>query len=127
MTPARSFPWILALAIDVALVVAFAAIGMRSHHGGFTALGLLETAWPFLVGALLGWLVARAWRRPARLGTGLLIWFVAAAGGMALRVATGGGFAWSFLIVTLVVLAALLIGWRAIAALVARIRARPRT
>ncbi|MTE23352.1 DUF3054 family protein [Microbacterium sp. ZXX196] len=95
---------------------------MRSHHGSFSLAALAETAWPFLAGAVLGWLVARGWRRPAALATGVVVWILAAGGGMILRVATGGGFAWSFLVVTLVVLGAFLVGWRAVWALVRRAR-----
>jgi hypothetical protein len=50
------------------------------------------------------------------------VWILAAGGGMILRVATGGGFAVAFLVVTLIVLAIFLVGWRAIAALVAALR-----
>lgn len=124
--PGRSFPWPLALAIDAVLVVVFAAIGMREHHGGFTVAALLAVAWPFLAGLAVGWLVGRVWQDPAApLRTGVPIWILAAGGGMIIRVASGGGFAVSFLIVTLLVLAAFLVGWRAIARLITRIRRRP--
>ncbi|WP_232527933.1 DUF3054 domain-containing protein [Microbacterium suaedae] len=127
MTSRRPFPWILAAVLDVVLIVAFAAIGMVNHEGGFTVPGLVGVAWPFLVGAGVGWIVCLAWRVPAApLRVGLPVWILAVALGMGLRVVTGGGFAVSFLLVTAVVLAAFLVGWRAIAALVARIRDRRR-
>lgn len=120
----RRHPWIPAL-IDLVLVVAFAAIGMSSHEESVSAATLLTVAWPFVVGGAIGWLVCLAWKNPAApLRTGIPVWILAAGGGMVLRVATGGGFAVPFLIVTLIVLAVFLIGWRAIAALVTRIRAR---
>ncbi|WP_368732639.1 DUF3054 domain-containing protein [Microbacterium sp. ZXX196] len=122
MTSPRPALWPASLAADLVLVVIFAAVGMRSHHGSFSLAALAETAWPFLAGAVLGWLVARGWRRPAALATGVVVWILAAGGGMILRVATGGGFAWSFLVVTLVVLGAFLVGWRAVWALVRRAR-----
>lgn len=119
----RRFPWILAAIIDLVLIVTFAAIGMANHHGEIFP-GLLIVAWPFVAGAAIGWLVIRAWKAPARpLRSGIPIWILAAGAGMILRVATGGGFAWSFLIVTVLVLGAFLVGWRAIAALVNRARA----
>jgi len=120
----RTRPWIPAL-IDLVLIVAFAAIGMSSHEESVNAATLVSVAWPFVAGGAVGWLVSLAWRNPAApLRTGVPVWILAAGGGMALRVLTGGGFAVPFLIVTLVVLAVFLIGWRAIAALVSRIRGR---
>ncbi len=100
---------------DLVLVVLFSAIGMRTHEGGFTIAGLLGVAWPFAAGAVIGWLVARAWRRPAGMWpAGVLVWLFAVVAGLILRVATGGGFAISFGIVTLLVLGLFLIGWRAL-------------
>jgi len=119
----RRFPWILAAAIDLALIVLFAAIGMVNHHGAVLP-GLVIVAWPFVVGAAIGWIVSMAWKAPAGpVRSGIAIWLLAVALGMTLRVLTGGGFAWSFLIVTALVLGAFLVGWRAIVALVVRIRA----
>lgn len=123
VTTRARFPWILAAAIDAVLVIVFAAIGMMNHDGGLTAAGLARVAWPFLAGAAIGWLVALAWRRPAApLRTGAVVWILAVGAGMLLRVATGGGFAVSFLIVAALVLGVFLVGWRAVAALVARLR-----
>ncbi|STZ22148.1 transmembrane protein [Mycolicibacterium phlei] len=60
-----------ALATDLVLVVVFATIGRRSHAEGLTVAGIAGTAWPFLVGALVGWLLSLGWRRPyALLPTG---------------------------------------------------------
>ncbi len=113
-----------ALAADAALVVVFAAVGMAQHHGDFDAVGLAEVAWPFLAALGVAWIVALAWRAPARpVRTGLPLWAITLAGGMLLRWATGGGTALAFVIVAAVTLAILLVGWRAIAALVMRMRA----
>ena len=46
--------WPAYLATDLVLVVVFAGIGRSSH--GESLSGIFVTAWPFLVGALLGWL-----------------------------------------------------------------------
>jgi hypothetical protein len=35
---------------------------------------VLSTAWPFLAGSLTGYVVARAWRHPASLRSGAVIW-----------------------------------------------------
>lgn len=111
----------IALGIDVFLVLVFAAIGRASH--GEELSGLLVTAWPFLGGLALGWLVTLAWRAPAApVRTGLGVWVVTVAGGMLLRAATGQGTAIAFIVVATVTLLVLLVGWRAVAAVVSRRR-----
>ena len=108
-----------AAAIDVVIVVVFAATGRLSHGEGIA--GVVETAWPFVAGLALGWVIALAWRRPAApVRTGVPVWVVTVAAGMALRALTGQGVAVAFIAVASLVLGVLLIGWRSIAALVAR-------
>jgi hypothetical protein len=113
-----------AFLLDAVLVVLFAAVGRRSHAESGAVLGVLLTAWPFLVGTVLGWVVAVAWRRRAQLGVrdGIPVWVGAVAAGMLLRVATGAGTAFSFVVVATVVLGVFLLGWRALAALARRRR-----
>lgn len=113
------------LAIDVVAVLIFCALGRRSHDEGVDVSGLAVTAWPFLSGTVLGWLVSRAWRRPAALApTGVIIWISTVLVGMALRAATSTGVAWSFVIVASTVTAVFLLGWRAAFGLVARRRSQ---
>ncbi|MDQ1083678.1 MULTISPECIES: DUF3054 domain-containing protein [Microbacterium] len=123
----RSRSPLLALALDVVLVVVFAAIGRATHDGdvlGPVGLGLATTAWPFVAALLVGWLVARAWRRPIDvLRTGLPVWAVTVVLGMLLRALSGQGVAVAFVIVATVTLALLLLGWRGIARTVSRTRA----
>lgn len=112
--------WI-ALLLDVVLVLAFAALGRASHAED--PLGALVTAWPFLVALAAGWAIARAWRAPSALWpVGVVVWVTTTALGLALRGVTGGGLSGAFPIVATVTLAVFLLGWRAIAALVARSR-----
>jgi len=117
---------VLALLLDVVLVVVFAAIGRATHDGdilGAGGSGLATTAWPFLAGLLLGWVVSLGWRRPAApLRTGLPVWAVTLVAGMLLRALSGQGVAVAFVIVAGITLLLFLVGWRAIAALVARVR-----
>ncbi|MBS1905690.1 MAG: DUF3054 domain-containing protein [Actinobacteria bacterium] len=120
---ALSWPW--AVGIDVVLVIVFAAIGRASHEHSVDPLGVLETAWPFLVGLAAGWAVLRAWRAPAApLRTGALLVVITVVLGMILRVVSGGSTAIAFIIVATVTLLVFLVGWRAIAALASRARAR---
>jgi Protein of unknown function (DUF3054) len=106
---------------DIVCVVVFCAIGRRSHAEGLTITGVAQTAWPFLTGTAVGWLLARGWRRPMALApTGVAVWLCTVVVGMLLRKATSGGVAASFVVVASLVTAALLLGWRAAAKLIAR-------
>lgn len=106
---------LIALAVDSVLVVVFAAIGRANHDEGNAVLGVLGTAWPFLVGAGVGWLlVTRAGRRtPLEVGPGIPVWLCAVIVGMLLRRVVGDGTAVSFVIVATLVLGVFLLGWRA--------------
>jgi hypothetical protein len=57
---------------------------------------------------------------------GLGLWVITVAGGMLFRTLSGQGTAIAFVIVATLVLALLLIGWRAVATLIGR-RSRTRT
>lgn len=112
-----------AFALDAVLVVAFAAIGRASHDSAAFGIGLVTTAWPFLVALLVGWLATRAWRAPAApVRTGLGVWVLTVAGGMVLRALSGQGPAVPFIIVATLTLLVMLVGWRVVAALVSRTR-----
>ncbi|AEF34332.1 MULTISPECIES: DUF3054 domain-containing protein [Mycolicibacter] len=121
MRPQRDPAW---LGIDVVAVLVFCALGRRSHDEGLDISGLATTAWPFLSGTVLGWLMSRGWRRPtAVVPTGVIVWISTVLVGMALRAATATGVAWSFVAVASTVTAVFLLGWRAVFELVARRRA----
>ena len=113
---------LVALLLDVVLVVVFAAVGRASHEEASPLVGALLTAWPFLVGTALGWVVVRALRRawPLEVSPGVTVWFATVLVGLVLRRATGQGTAASFVLVAAVVLALFLLGWRALAALARR-------
>ncbi len=105
-----------AVAADVLCVLLFCALGRRNHGEGVTLAGIAHTAWPFLVGMTVGWLLARGWRAPTAIWpTGLTVWVATVAVGMGLRVLTGAGVAVSFVVVASLVTAALLLGWRRLA------------
>lgn len=113
----------LAVVVDLALVVTFAAIGRASHDESAFGPGLFTTAWPFVAALAVAWIISLAWRRPlAPLRTGLPVWLITVAGGMVLRAVSGQGTAFAFIIVATLTLALFLIGWRVIAALVTRRR-----
>lgn len=111
----------VAVAADLAAVVVFVLIGRRSHAETDALSGLLHTAWPFLLGAVVGWLVARGWRAPYSIRpTGIVVWLACVVVGMVLRAVSGQGTAASFVIVATVVLGLLVLGWRAATALAVR-------
>ncbi|WP_255768992.1 DUF3054 domain-containing protein [Pseudarthrobacter sulfonivorans] len=107
---------------DAILILVFAAIGRDAHQRPDVIIGVFLTAWPFLAGAALAWLVARAWRRPLSLPAGVAIWLGAVAGGMILRALTGQSVVLAFVIVALLSLGLFLVGYRALLVLVRRLR-----
>ena len=116
--------FVLALTADAVLVLVFVLIG-RASHDEDPVLGALTTYWPFLVALGAGWIASLGWRAPLSIvRTGLPVWAITVALGMVLRVVADQGVQLSFVIVTSIVLAVFLLGWRAIAALVLRRRTR---
>ena len=113
----------IAAGLDVFVVVAFVAIGRRNHDENPGIAGLVDTAAPFVLGLVLAWAIARAWRDPWSWQTGLVVWVGTVAAGMVLRkFVFDEGTALSFVVVTSVFLGTFLNGWRAIARGLARRR-----
>lgn len=122
---AHRFATPLTIVIDVVLVAVFCVIGRLSHAEGiFSDIpGLLNTTWPFIVAVLAAHAVTLAIRaRSDRVTAGTVIWAITVVGGLLLRALSGQGTALPFVIVATLVLALFLIGWRAVLALVRRVR-----
>jgi hypothetical protein len=112
---------LIALLADIVCVIVFCTIGRRSHAEGLTVSGIAQTAWPFLAGTAVGWLLIGGWRRPFTvIPTGVTVWVCTVVGGMLLRKATSAGVSTSFVVVASVSTAVLLLGWRSAAALFRR-------
>ena len=110
---------LIALFADVACVIVFCAIGRRSHAEGLTPAGIAQTAWPFLAGTAVGWLLSGAWRRPLTvIPVGVVVWVCTVGVGMVLRKVTSAGVSTSFVVVASVATAVLLLGWRGAAAVI---------
>ncbi|NOP99483.1 DUF3054 family protein [Mycolicibacterium fortuitum] len=107
----------LSFLADLICVVVFCTIGRRSHAEGITVAGIAETAWPFLTGTVVGWLISRGWQRPTSLApTGIIVWISTVVVGMVLRKLTSAGVAISFIVVASLATAVLLLGWRGVLA-----------
>jgi hypothetical protein len=113
----------VAVALDVLTILVFVAIGRSSHAHGVSLTGVANTAWPFLVGAATGWVMVRAWERPAQLApAGAVVWIACVVVGMVLRVLSGQGTAAAFVVVALAFLGVGLLGWRWLARSAAGLR-----
>ncbi|WP_301122089.1 DUF3054 domain-containing protein [Mycolicibacterium fortuitum] len=111
----------LSFLADLICVAVFCTIGRRSHAEGITVAGIAETAWPFLTGTVVGWLISRGWQRPTSLApTGIVVWISTVVVGMVLRKLTSAGVAVSFIVVASLATAVLLLGWRGVLAAVRR-------
>ena len=112
---------LIAALADIASIVVFVAIGRNNHKEGETVDGVMTVAAPFLIGLAVGWIVARAWRRPMAVDTAFIIWPVTVAVGMVLRnLVFDRGTALPFIIVATIVTGVFLVGWRLIVARVSR-------
>ena len=117
------------LLIDAILVIVFCAIGRRTHEEANALAGLAKTSWPFLTGLVIGWAATLALYRDKfnavlLLPTGIVVWLSTVVIGMVLRVLSGQGTQFSFIVVATLVLGAFLLGWRALVPVIAKIRAR---
>ncbi|MDJ0394717.1 DUF3054 domain-containing protein [Rhodococcus sp. G-MC3] len=113
----------IAAIVDLVLVVIFCVIGRRSHDEANAVTGLLHTAWPFVVGAIVGWVGAWALYRDkfdafSIVPTGIIVWVSTVVVGMIARVVSGQGTALSFIVVATIVLGVFLLGWRGLAKLI---------
>ncbi|WP_193103180.1 DUF3054 domain-containing protein [Brachybacterium sp. FME24] len=115
-----------ALVGDLLVVILFVAVGFVQHGTPLTSENIFLVGWPFAVGVLLGHLAIRAWRAPFRIWPhGVFVWAITLATSMAIRTLFSAGTEVSFLIVTAVTTAVLMLGWRAIALFATRSE-RPR-
>ena len=106
----------VAALIDVVAVMLFVIIGRKNHDEGSAVSGVVKVAAPFLIALALGWLVARAWRSPMTVATGIVVWLVTIIVGLILRKAAfDGGTAVPFIVVASLFNLATLVGWRALA------------
>ncbi len=111
----------IALTVDLILVILFAIIGHYTHSHNFDPAGLWSTAWPFLAGLGLAWLLAAVWDRPVSpLHTGGAVWAITVLTALVIRALTGQGTAGAFIVVAAALNLITLVGWRVVAAALTR-------
>lgn len=115
---------VLALIADAVAVVVFAAIGRASHAEAGSIVGLVATAAPFLVGLAAAWVSPWVREDPPGLRAGAVVLLGTVAIGLAVRTAFLQRLPLSFAIVATISLTVLLLGWRGLSMLVARVSAR---
>ncbi|CAG4932104.1 unnamed protein product [Acidithrix sp. C25] len=106
---------------DCLVVVVFVMIGRSAHGHGETIAGIVTTAWPFLSGTTLGWLIIRPWMTSTQIyPVGVVVWLSTVIFGQLFRVISGQGTALAFIGVSLGFLGLGLVGWRAVASFFSR-------
>lgn len=111
----------LALFMDVlgvALFALFARIAHQTEEMPLNFSGWMQTVWPFLLGAVAGWVLLTLTGKVARataLSSGVIVWLCTAIAGLTIWGIRHGEIPhWSFIIVASVMSGLLLLGWRAI-------------
>ncbi len=110
----------LALAADLVAVVVFAAVGRLNHAESADLLGLLGTVAPFAVGLGVAWATPIVRADPSGLRAGAVALAGTVVVGLVLRAEFTRSLPPSFVVVTVLSLAVLLLGWRALSLVVAR-------
>ncbi|HHU38778.1 MAG TPA: DUF3054 domain-containing protein [Propionibacterium sp.] len=112
---------IAAIVADLVLVVVFVIIGRASHAEALDFEGIQRTALPFLAGTLMAWIGFLLKRHSGlTLVNGVFVWAMTTVLGILFRLLLGDTAEVGFVVVTALVLAAFLIGWRAVLWLVRR-------
>lgn len=111
-----------AFALDAGLVLGFVTLSRLSHGQQIGPDGVFGTAWPFLVGLVIGWLLTRSWLGTLTFWSAFGIFACTLAVGIAFRRLTFTGAQPSFVAMAFSVLSVLLMGWRLIAYLELRRR-----
>lgn len=103
---------------DCACVIVFALFARIAHQsdlGHVTLLGVLETAWPFIVGALLGSALTtlRGWEPNRLVPSGIGVWIVTVVSGIVIMTTMRGHVPhWSMQLISTIFLFFILLAWR---------------
>lgn len=112
VTPSAKYI-VLAFFTDLILLAIFALTGRLSHRLEISFAGMFETAWPFVVGLVLAWILFRVYRDPASLGKGVLVWLTTAVVGLLLRhIFISSVTSILFVIISIITTGVMLLIWR---------------
>lgn len=106
---------------DILAIVLFALLARIAHQSDtmpLSAAGVADTAWPFLIGTLVAWVVIYlAALEPWRIApAGISVWLCSVIAGLGIWGLRHGALPhWSFIIVASVMSLVLLLGWRLVA------------
>lgn len=107
----------LAVVVDAALIILFAALGRRTHDEGSAVAGTVAVAAPFIIGYVIAAAALRLRRAPFSARRAAPVWAAGIALGMVLRgTVFDRGLAPGFVAVAFVATAALILGWRLVLA-----------
>ncbi|MBU8577512.1 DUF3054 domain-containing protein [Brevibacterium luteolum] len=125
MAAKKSSHLFIAIVVDACLVGLFTIVGHYTHHQSLVPEQILGTAWPFLAGLVIAWLLNAVWSAPlAPLRTGTGLWATTVLAGLVIRALTGAGTEGPFIVVAASLNLVTLVGWRVIATAVAGRSAR---
>ena len=118
--------WLGPVVADLVCVLALAIGGKNSHEAGDSDWVVLVIVWPFSLAAAAVhvWLVAQGRQTSRVWPEGVLVLAVTYVLGMVLRAISGRGMAPGFLVVAALFLTLTMLGWRVVALLLTRRRAR---
>jgi len=113
------------IALDLACVAIFAAIGRSVHDHGINVVGFAGTCLPFVAGLLAGWCLLAVLRWPGvRWRSGIVVTACTVTVGMCIRAVAGEGTAFAFILVALGFLGAAMLAWRLVLSAAVHLRAR---
>lgn len=104
----------MAVVADIAVLVAFVAIGRRSHEAGSDLEGFFGNLGPFLVGLGVAAATTGVYRAPLAFRRAVPAWLLTVAVGVPLRlVVLDRSFSATFALVAALFIGACMLGWRA--------------
>jgi hypothetical protein len=107
----------LAVVVDAALIILFAALGRRTHDEGSAVGGTLTVAAPFIIGYVIAAAALRLRRAPFSVRRAAPVWAAGITLGMVLRgTVFDRGLAPAFVVVAFVTTGTLILGWRLVRA-----------
>ncbi len=106
----------LSYLVDLVFLVVFVTVGRSVHGHGDTLAGIAKTLWPFAAGLSAGWVALFRGLRRGSLPIAAALAATTALLGQFLRVVSGQGTAFPFILVSLGFVEGTFVGWRVLVA-----------